>query len=56
MMPTVDHIGDGLGPADFAITSWQVNNAKAELDHLAFVALCRRVVAFHDRALDRAVR
>jgi hypothetical protein len=27
-LPTVDHVGDGLGPADFKICGWRVNDAK----------------------------
>ena len=27
LLPTVDHIGDGKGPADFVICSWRTNDA-----------------------------
>jgi hypothetical protein len=44
LLPTVDHLNDGLGPADFAICAWRTNDAKNDLDADQFVALCRRVV------------
>jgi hypothetical protein len=45
LLPTVDHIGDGLGPADFAICAWRTNDAKGDLTLDEFLALCRRVIA-----------
>jgi len=45
LLPTVDHVGDGLGPADFKICSWRTNDAKGDLSHADFIELCRRVVA-----------
>ena len=47
-LPTVDHVGDGLGAADFKICSWRTNDAKHDLTHIEFVELCRRVVAHFD--------
>src|SRR5208283_344918 len=44
LLPTVDHIGDGLGTADFKICAWRTNDAKGDLDYADFVELCRRVV------------
>jgi hypothetical protein len=43
-LPTVDHVCDGLGPADFKICSWRVNDAKSDLSHEEFVKLCEAVV------------
>lgn len=45
LMPTVDHIGDGTGPADFKICTWRTNDAKGDLTLEDFVALCARVLA-----------
>ena len=45
LLPTVDHLGDGTGPADFKICAWRTNDAKGDLSLEAFVALCERVVA-----------
>jgi hypothetical protein len=44
-LPTVDHVADGLGPADFVICSWRVNDAKNDLDLPEFLDLCRAVLA-----------
>jgi hypothetical protein len=49
LLPSVDHVGDGLGEADFKICGWRTNDAKNDLAHDEFVALCRRVVAHFDR-------
>jgi hypothetical protein len=45
LLPTVDHVGDGLGPADFKICGWRTNDSKHDLTHDEFVALCRLVVS-----------
>jgi hypothetical protein len=50
LLPTVDHVGDGSGAADFVICAWRTNDAKNDLSHDEFVELCRRVVAHYDRA------
>jgi hypothetical protein len=47
-LPTVDHVGDGLGPADFKICSWRVNDAKNDLDREEFLDVCRAVLAHSD--------
>lgn len=47
LLPTVDHVGDGLGPADFKICGWRVNDAKHDLDVPAFLAVCRAVLEHH---------
>lgn len=44
LLPTVDHLGDGTGPADFAICGWRTNDAKGDLTLKEFVALCGRVL------------
>jgi hypothetical protein len=31
LLPTIDHLGDGLGAADFKICSWRTNDAKHDL-------------------------
>jgi hypothetical protein len=48
LLPTVDHVGDGLGEAEFKICAWRTNDAKNDLTHQEFVALCRRVVTHFD--------
>jgi hypothetical protein len=49
LLPSIDHVGDGLGEADFKLCAWRTNDAKSDLTHDEFVALCRRVVVHHDR-------
>lgn len=44
LLPTVDHVGDGLGAADFKICAWRTNDAKNDLSYEEFVALCHRVI------------
>jgi hypothetical protein len=44
LLPTVDHLGDGTGPADFAICAWRTNGAKGDLTADEFFDLCGRVV------------
>jgi hypothetical protein len=46
-LPTVDQVGDGLGPADFKICGWRVNDAKHDLDMPAFLGVCRAVLEHH---------
>jgi len=41
LLPTVDHVGDGTGPANFKIFSWRTNDAKNDLELSEFLALCR---------------
>jgi hypothetical protein len=44
LLPTVDHIGDGKGPANFRICGWRTNDAKNDLDPLEFITLCESVL------------
>lgn len=45
LLPTVDHVDDGLGPASFKICSWRTNDSKNDLSLAEFIDLCRKVVA-----------
>ncbi len=47
LLPTVDHVGDGLGVADFKICGWRTNDAKNDLEMPAFLALCQSVLEHH---------
>lgn len=49
LLPTVDHVGDGLGAANFKICGWRTNDAKNDLALEEFLELCRKVLA-HDCA------
>ena len=46
LLPTVDHVGDGLGSADFKICGWRVNAAKHDLDMPAFINVCKAVLEY----------
>lgn len=49
LLPTADHVNDGLGPADFQICAWRTNDAKNDLPLDEFIALCRRVIDHQDK-------
>lgn len=53
LLPTVDHVDDGLGEPNFVICSWRVNDAKNDLSFDEFVDVCRKVVAAVDRLATR---
>jgi len=44
LLPTVDHVGDGKGPAEFKICAWRTNDAKNDLLYEEFLDLCRKVI------------
>ncbi len=52
LLPTVDHVSDGSGTANFRVCSWRTNDSKHDLSHEEFVQLCRRVVLHHDSAVS----
>jgi hypothetical protein len=47
LLPTIDHVGDGMGLADFKICNWRTNDAKNDLDLHAFLILCQAVLEHH---------
>lgn len=50
-LPTVDHVGDGTGPADFVICGWRTNDCKNDLSLAEFIEFCRAVLAHCDQTL-----
>jgi hypothetical protein len=48
-LPTVDHVDDRLGPADFVICSWRVNDAKNDLSLTEFLDICQAVLTHHGK-------
>jgi hypothetical protein len=54
-LPTLDHVGDGLGTPDFKICAWRTNDAKSDLSYDEFVQLCQAVLNHHNRALNVSV-
>jgi hypothetical protein len=49
LLPTVDHVDDGLGEANFRICGWRTNDAKSDMRYSEFLDLCRRVIEHSDR-------
>ena len=47
LLPTVDHVFEPDGSWRFVICAWRTNDAKNDMSHAEFVALCQRVVAHH---------
>lgn len=47
LLPTVDHVGNGLGPADFKICGWRTNDAKHDLTLPQLIDFCRKIIAHH---------
>lgn len=47
LLPTVDHVNDGRGPADFKICAWRTNEAKNDLSLTDFVDLCEKVLQYN---------
>jgi hypothetical protein len=48
LLPTVDHVGDGTGVADFKICGWRTNDAKHDLMLSEFLSVCKAVLRHHD--------
>ena len=48
LLPTVDHAIDANGKQQFVICSWKVNDAKGDLSHDEFCALCELVLKYRD--------
>jgi hypothetical protein len=44
LLPTVDHLGDGLGPPEFRICGWLTNDCKADLTTDELLSFCRRIL------------
>lgn len=47
-LPTLDHVGDGLGAPAFVICSWRTNDCKNDLTHEELIEFCRSVLKYHD--------
>lgn len=53
LLPTVDHVGDGSGEADFQICGWRTNDAKHDLSMAEFLAVCQAVLEYHDYVVSK---
>jgi hypothetical protein len=50
LLPTVDHIDDPrLGSTNVNICAWRTNDAKHDLGHEEFIALCEKVIVHRAR-------
>ncbi len=47
LLPSVDHVGDGTGAANFKICAWRTNDAKNDMSLNEFIQLCKLVVQRH---------
>ncbi len=52
LLPTVDHVGDGTGTANFKICAWRTNDAKNDLSLRDFISLCQRVLEYQGFAVS----
>lgn len=48
LLPTVDHIGDGLAAPNFRICAWRTNDCKNDLNADELLDFCRRVLSHAD--------
>ena len=55
LLPTVDHVGDGMGPANFKICGWRTNDAKHDLDLSEFISVCHLVLRHHGYSIQNCV-
>ena len=54
LLPTVDHVGDGMGAANFKICGWRTNDAKNDLELSEFLSVCVAVLKHHGYAIRNA--
>jgi len=54
LLPTVDHIGDGSGSANFKICGWRTNDAKNDLELQEFLSVCESVLKHHGYVVHNA--
>ena len=45
-LPTVDHVGDGMGKPEFMICSWRTNDCKNDLTIKELVKFCEQFLAY----------
>lgn len=53
LLPTVDHVDDGKGPANFRICSWRTNDAKNDLNFPEFITLCKNVLKYQKATVSK---
>jgi hypothetical protein len=53
LLPSVDHVRDGKGPADFKICAWRTNDSKNDLSSEELLELCEKVMKAANLAAAR---
>lgn len=53
LLPTVDHVDDGLGEPNFKICGWRTNDSKGDLTYEELLQFCRHVLYYFERPLPR---
>ena len=54
LLPTVDHVGNGMGAANFKICGWRTNDAKNDLEVSEFLSVCAAVLKHHGYVISNA--
>ncbi|MDO9226469.1 MAG: hypothetical protein Q8M09_19760 [Pseudomonadota bacterium] len=54
LLPTVDHVGDGTGAADFVICGWRTNDTKNDLSLSEFISVCQAVLKHQGFVIQRS--
>lgn len=44
LLPSVDHVNDGLSEADFVICSWRTNDCKNDLAYDELIEFCKKIL------------
>jgi hypothetical protein len=44
LLPSVDHVNDGLSEADFVICGWRTNDCKNDLTREELIEFCRKIL------------
>ncbi len=52
MLPTLDHVEASAHSASFVICAWRTNDAKNDLSHSDFLALCEKVLRYAGYSVD----
>lgn len=50
LLPSVDHVGDGTGPADFKICGWRTNDCKNDLTLEELRTFCHAILKYAEQS------
>ena len=51
LLPSVDHVDDGMGAANFKICAWRTNDCKNDLTHEELVRFCSLIIRHAPKAV-----